>query len=854
MKEKHIIGFVLGSCVIWILSCSDKNIAGNGTRTGNPTIAGVLYNADGSRAVHAKVKFVPVDFDPRAGSGKSFVPTDSTTTNDTGHYGADSLPTNTYNLFFSGNGNLAYRDSITIRPDSHTVVPSDTLKAPGSLHGRVRLQPGDDARNVFILFTGSMMLGAPGDSTGKFDVSNMAEGDYRVRFLTTLDNYTPKDTTLRVTAGKTDTLPHDIILHYTGIPVPEGLRFTYDTLRQIVSLFWNKPTAGRPVISYKVYRRLQNAPSFSSLQDGVPDTTFSDSAVLQDAVYEYRVAALDSNESEGVKSPGMLVYTGSAFRAAFLSPVANSVWTPTTAGLIAWKSDSALLGGRVDLYLYKASERVLVIADSAPDTGAYLFTAPFILASGNDYRIGIANHSATAVAGFSAMFGIQGLASDAFEPDGESASASLLDSLGRVQTHTLTYHDTDWIKFRADSGRTYRLKISGDVSSGAELIYPGDPEGYSYFRNTTVPSTLEWTCIKSGLWYVRITPFSPNTGGTYSFSIARVDSASTVSVTYPTSGIYWIADSSYLITWTPDSSLTGSRVMLYLYKGSQAVYAMHVNIPNKGAVYHHLASDLISGADYRIKVIVYSNQDVMEGFSAPFTVYGIAVDAFEPDDKRESASAVKPVLRFSQEHTLTPHDTDWISFEADSGVFYGLHASGMVPTKMCLFYGSDTSAYRCLRSPSLSPWVCPRSGRWYAQITLGDSGQFYDNSRYYSFMVSHLDSLENVKFLRPPTAAAATVGSTLMIQWLSDSANLGDTVTLSLYKGDQKIPVFSDGQGSVHVPNGGYFDWPVPQGLATGSDYRVALDRVSAPSRDGFFDFSLPFTIMGTAGIQSLRR
>ena len=308
MKKVKILGLITGFCALGIISCSEKDtIAGNGTQTGNPMIAGVLYNKDGSRAVQARVKFIPVDFKPGAGLRKTLAVNDTTTTDDNGRYEIDSLPANTYNLFFSGNGNLAYRDSVTVREGYHITIESDTLKAPGSLHGKIQMQSGDNPLTVSILFLGTMVWSAPDDSTGTFDVMNLAEGDYRVRFLSILDAYTPKDTTLHVVAGKVDTLAHDIVLQYNGIPVPNGLRFTYDTLHEAVSLFWNKPTAGKPVKSYNVYRRHQDSTAFASVKNGVIDTRYTDSTGIQDQVYEYRIAAIDTEETEGVKSSGIFV-------------------------------------------------------------------------------------------------------------------------------------------------------------------------------------------------------------------------------------------------------------------------------------------------------------------------------------------------------------------------------------------------------------------------------------------------------------------------------------------------------------------------------------------------------------------
>jgi hypothetical protein len=297
--EKMIIRMVtiiLVAAVPMLLECSNSPVA-NGS--GSTTETAMVYNPGGSPAVNAKVRFYPVNHVPKSGLPKTAASIDSATTDKNGKYTV-ALDTGAYNMLVSGDSGLSYQDSITIKADT-TSVPADTLGAPGSLKGVVRLQPGDDARTVFLLFMGTNTWGTPDDSTGKFTIANMAEGSYRVRILTTLDLYVPKDTMLSFTAGKADTLPHDIVLQYTGIPVPSGLAITYDTLKQIVTLAWSKPTTGRTVSGYNIYRKHQDS-ILVKIKSDLQDTIFRDSSGIQDIAYEYRVAAVDTNGTEGVKS------------------------------------------------------------------------------------------------------------------------------------------------------------------------------------------------------------------------------------------------------------------------------------------------------------------------------------------------------------------------------------------------------------------------------------------------------------------------------------------------------------------------------------------------------------------------
>jgi hypothetical protein len=295
-----------------VYTCSPTEHAGNSSQSGNAAVVGVLYNPGGTRAAGARVVFIPADNNPRAGLGKALV-IDSAVTNDTGGYTIDSMPVDTYNVFGVGDSGLSYLDSVVVKPDSQA-KPSDTLGAAGSVRGVIRLQPNHDSRTVFMLFMGTQTWVAPDDSVGNFRLANMAAGKYRVRILTVTPNYQVMDTSLSVTAGRDSVLPDTIRLRFTGIPVPTGVRLSYDTLRQIVTLTWSKADTNL-VASYNVYRRNVGLNTVLARINASPvtDTVYRDSSGVQDSTYEYQVAAVDKNASEGSKGAGVSVVVTSAF-------------------------------------------------------------------------------------------------------------------------------------------------------------------------------------------------------------------------------------------------------------------------------------------------------------------------------------------------------------------------------------------------------------------------------------------------------------------------------------------------------------------------------------------------------------
>jgi hypothetical protein len=304
MKNLFVVLFLIYGCIY--LTCT-SNIAGNSTQTGNPTVSAMLYNPGGSPAVNASVHFYKSSDDPRNDKG------DSTETDSHGNY-VIHLDTGIYNIIAHGDSGLAFQDSIKVIKGDTIRPHRDTLKAPGTIKGIVQLQPGDDARTVFILFMGTHTFTLPSDDTGHFTTDNMAAGKYSVRILTTTPNYKVLDTTLSVIAGIQNLLPNPLVMQYTGIPTPKNVRIVYDTLKQIVTLTWDSANASL-VSSYNVYRRNVGLNTVLARINTSPvtGTSYRDSTGVQDSVYEYSVAAVNASASEGVKSAAVSVIKVSAY-------------------------------------------------------------------------------------------------------------------------------------------------------------------------------------------------------------------------------------------------------------------------------------------------------------------------------------------------------------------------------------------------------------------------------------------------------------------------------------------------------------------------------------------------------------
>jgi hypothetical protein len=182
--------------------------------------------------------------------------------------------------------------------DSTVTLPPDTLKPAGSIKGVIRLSEGGDPRKVFVLAFGIDRF-ARVEEDGSFRFTTLAEAEYDLRIISSIDHYGVLDT-VNIPVISADTTNLDTLeLPYTGNPTVKGLSLTYDTLKQIVTLTWNQADTGL-VNGYNVYRQHVDSGLVQLNAAVVTDTVFRDSTAVQDNSYTYQVKAVDKNGNEGM--------------------------------------------------------------------------------------------------------------------------------------------------------------------------------------------------------------------------------------------------------------------------------------------------------------------------------------------------------------------------------------------------------------------------------------------------------------------------------------------------------------------------------------------------------------------------
>lgn len=164
------------------------------------TTTGRLYYQDGSFASQCRVIAVPSNVAPGIGSPAQF----ETITDSVGKYSFDSLPADTYNIYGTKEKLASYLEAVAIKNVKNANdIPNDTLKPVGCISGIARLSASLDSRTVLVMIIGGIQITWPDDINGHFALKGLAEGTYRIRFLSTDFRYRVLDTTFTVLSGKT---------------------------------------------------------------------------------------------------------------------------------------------------------------------------------------------------------------------------------------------------------------------------------------------------------------------------------------------------------------------------------------------------------------------------------------------------------------------------------------------------------------------------------------------------------------------------------------------------------------------------------------------------------------------------
>jgi len=266
-----------------LASCDDRIAGGTNDETHTEIAARFLEPGGKQAAAGALVQVVPHDGVVVAATGR---------TDDSGRPVIANLPDGLYTVSVAQNGNVAFVDSVPVSGGKLVLLDNDTLGAAGSLSGVVSMQPHHDPASVTVNVLGTDIW-TNVSSDGKFRLDGLGAGKFRLRFLTTLPDYTITYLVAGVRDGIANALPDTVRMVYTGIPVVTGLSVRNDTLTGDQILSW-RPAAYRSLQDYIVYRDTAGALAPSRVRFAtVADTVWRDTSASRGtsvAAWKYRVA------------------------------------------------------------------------------------------------------------------------------------------------------------------------------------------------------------------------------------------------------------------------------------------------------------------------------------------------------------------------------------------------------------------------------------------------------------------------------------------------------------------------------------------------------------------------------------
>jgi hypothetical protein len=235
-------------------------------------LSGSFVDRNGTAEAGTKVSLYRSDRIP--GQGPDSLPVAFTQTDAKGGFRFQAMARGTYSLLAEKSGARAFQDSVIYTGTSYD-VGADTLKAPGALVGRILLVRPDDPRKALVQVLGTNIY-VNVDSSGIFNLTDMAEGRYRIRILIDSANYVPQYRVVSIRSGMTDTLQEVIEPFYQGPPRLSDIKaeaFPDGTIR----VTWNKAKSGI-AFTYAVFREAMGykAYSGSALQYFLTDTVFID--------------------------------------------------------------------------------------------------------------------------------------------------------------------------------------------------------------------------------------------------------------------------------------------------------------------------------------------------------------------------------------------------------------------------------------------------------------------------------------------------------------------------------------------------------------------------------------------------
>ena len=422
-----------------------------------------------------------------------------------GTYSVSGLPTGSYKLYFSAKGyygewynNKASQDvaNTVLVAAPNTISAIDAiLNKSGSISGTVKNGSSAGIANVWVGIsnaTGIYIQGASTDHDGKYTVSGLATGTYKVCFNAPAgyqsewyNNKTSQEaatlvavTTPKTTSGINAVLdPGGSIAGTIKNEEGTGLANVDVQVWNLAGTVWKAggrtgpnglyTVSGLAAGSYKVF--------FSPPAESGYSSEWYNNKASQDSALPVAVAV--SNTTSGIDA---VLQLGSIVTVT--SPNGGEKWRVGSKYSLKWRY-TGYIGDKVKIELFKGDTVVKTIAEGAPSgdsgAGSVVWTVPKTLAYASKYRIRVTGNAKASFTDISdSSFAVSGPILDIIEPNGG-------ESWGGGSQHNITW------TYTGNPGGTVKIQLlkGGKVVQTLATNHSIGTNGHGSFT-WTVPQDL----------------------------------------------------------------------------------------------------------------------------------------------------------------------------------------------------------------------------------------------------------------------------------------------------------------------------------------------------------------------------
>jgi hypothetical protein len=338
-----------------------------------------------------------------------------------------------------------------------------------------------------------------------------------------------------------------------------------------------------------------------------------------------------------------------------------------------------------------------------------------------------------------------GSAGDRYEPDDICEQATVIQTDGIPQEHTLSpAGDEDWVKFAGVGGTKYRITAQ-DIDTGSNV-------GLDFNTRCNLPPSfgsskvIETTLAADGPIYIRAkNQSSAATDAEYRISVATLSDCSGYyepNDTRTTAGDISVgADAQRHSFCRPNDedwvrfpvSAGNTYVVRATAIGVQAAPALLGYFGSgTGTPFSGNPLEFAAAAD-GVFYVRATNQpptahDPATEYNLAVTTTGCQPDSFEPDNSRATAKSVTENMLPDLHNACPAGDRDWVKFTATAAISYTLETMGLgaaSDTILCLYDNIGTQI-ACddeggANHGSRITWQASSSGEYYAEIRQADA-------------------------------------------------------------------------------------------------------------------------------------